>query len=61
MSSLEQLLVVQEHDSAAEDLRHRRATLPEREVLTRAEAEVAALDTAARRGAAAAATRSSAR
>ena len=33
MSPLEQLLVVQEHDSAAEDLRHRRATLPEREVL----------------------------
>jgi predicted nucleic acid-binding Zn-ribbon protein len=43
MSPLEQLLVVQEHDSAAEHLRHRRATLPEREVLSRAEAEVAAL------------------
>ena len=33
MSPLEQLLVVQEHDSAADHLRHRRATLPEREVL----------------------------
>jgi hypothetical protein len=43
MSPLEQLLVVQEHDSAAEHLRHRRATLPEREVLSRAEGEVAAL------------------
>ena len=44
MSPLEQLLVVQDHDLAAEGLRHRRATLPEREVLARAEAEVAALE-----------------
>lgn len=44
MSALEQLLVVQDHDSAAEGLRHRRATLPERAVLARAEAEVVALD-----------------
>jgi uncharacterized protein len=43
MSALEQLLVVQDHDSAAEGMRHRRATLPEREVLARAEAEVVAL------------------
>lgn len=44
MSPLEQLLVVQEHDSAADHLRHRRATLPERAVLSQAQAEVAALD-----------------
>lgn len=44
MSALEQLLVVQNHDTAAEGLRHRRATLPEREVLTRADAEVTALE-----------------
>jgi uncharacterized protein len=43
VSALEQLLVVQDHDSAAERMRHRRATLPERGVLARAEAEVAAL------------------
>lgn len=43
MSALEQLLVVQDHDSAVEGMRHRRATLPERELLARAEAEVAAL------------------
>lgn len=44
MSPLEQLLVVQDHDTAAEGLRHRRAILPEREVLARAEAEAAALE-----------------
>jgi predicted nucleic acid-binding Zn-ribbon protein len=44
MTPLEQLLVVQEHDLAAEGLRHRRAILPEREVLARAEAEVTALE-----------------
>jgi predicted nucleic acid-binding Zn-ribbon protein len=44
MSPLEQLLVVQEHDSAADHLRHRRAGLPEREVLSRAQGEVAALE-----------------
>jgi uncharacterized protein len=42
-SPLEQLLVVQEHDTAAENLRHRRATLPERTVLSQAEIDVAAL------------------
>jgi predicted nucleic acid-binding Zn-ribbon protein len=44
MSPLEQLLVVQEHDSAADHLRHRRAALAEREVLSRAQGEVAALE-----------------
>jgi predicted nucleic acid-binding Zn-ribbon protein len=44
MSSLEQLLVVQEHDSATDHLRHRRATLPERDVLSRAQDEVASLE-----------------
>ena len=44
MSPLEQLLVVQNHDTAAEGLRHRRAILPERETLATAEAEVAALE-----------------
>ncbi|MGZ4802795.1 MAG: zinc ribbon domain-containing protein [Acidimicrobiia bacterium] len=44
MSPLEQLLVVQDHDSAAESLRHRRAILPEREVLARAELEVSDLE-----------------
>jgi uncharacterized protein len=44
MSPLDQLLVVQEHDSAAEGLRHRRAILAEREVLARADAEVTALE-----------------
>ena len=43
MSPLAQLLVVQEHDSAADHLRHRRATLAERAVLRSAETEVAAL------------------
>ena len=37
---LEQLLVVQEHDSAIDHLRHRRATLPERAALIRAEAVI---------------------
>jgi predicted nucleic acid-binding Zn-ribbon protein len=44
MSPLEQLLVVQNHDTAAEGLRHRRAILPEREVLASAEAGVAELE-----------------
>jgi predicted nucleic acid-binding Zn-ribbon protein len=44
MTPLEQLLVVQEHDSASDHLRHRRATLPERDVLARAQDEVAALE-----------------
>ncbi len=43
MTSLEQLLVVQEHDSALDQLRHRRANLPERQVLTRAEGVIQAL------------------
>jgi predicted nucleic acid-binding Zn-ribbon protein len=33
MSSLDQLLVLQEHDTSAEQLRHRRATLPQRDQL----------------------------
>ena len=41
---LEQLLVVQEHDSAIDHLRHRRATLPERAALTRAEAVIRELE-----------------
>lgn len=44
MTSLEQLLVVQDHDLAAEGLRHRRAILPERDVLAQADAGVAALE-----------------
>jgi len=44
MTSLDQLLVVQEHDSAIDHLRHRRATLPEREVLARAEARIRELE-----------------
>jgi predicted nucleic acid-binding Zn-ribbon protein len=43
MSPLEQLLVVQEHDSAIDHLRHRRATLPEREELARAEVAIRTL------------------
>ena len=43
MTQLEPLLVVQEHDTAADSLRHRRATLPEREVLIKAEAEITEL------------------
>jgi predicted nucleic acid-binding Zn-ribbon protein len=43
MSPLEQLLVVQEHDSAIDHLRHRRAHLPEREALAAAEAAIRAL------------------
>jgi predicted nucleic acid-binding Zn-ribbon protein len=38
MTSLDQLLVVQDHDTTLDQLRHRRATLPEREVVERAEA-----------------------
>jgi uncharacterized protein len=43
MSPLEQLLVVQEHDSAIDHLRHRRTTLPDRETLAAAEAAIRAL------------------
>ncbi len=43
MTSLEQLLVVQAHDTTLDQLRHRRATLPEREVVTAAEAVIKGL------------------
>jgi predicted nucleic acid-binding Zn-ribbon protein len=41
---LEQLLVVQEHDSALDHLRHRRANLPERAALARAETVIRDLE-----------------
>jgi predicted nucleic acid-binding Zn-ribbon protein len=41
---LEQLLVVQEHDSAIDHLRHRRATLPERATLTQADTVIRELE-----------------
>lgn len=41
---LEQLLVVQEHDSAIDHLRHRRATLPERATLVKAESVIRELE-----------------
>src|SRR6478735_7628014 len=41
---LEQLLVVQEHDSAIDHLKHRRQTLPERAVLTQAESVIRELE-----------------
>jgi predicted nucleic acid-binding Zn-ribbon protein len=41
---LEQLLVVQEHDSAIDHLRHRRTTLPERADLVRAESVIRDLE-----------------
>lgn len=44
MESLEPLLVVQDHDLALDRLRHRHATLPEREQVARAQTDVAALD-----------------
>ena len=44
MTDLELLLIVQEHDLALDRLRHRRATLPAREVLAAAEAAIAALE-----------------
>ena len=44
MSSLEQLLVVQDHDTTLDQLRHRRAALPEREVVARAEAKLRELE-----------------
>lgn len=46
MDSLEPLIVIQEHDLALDRLRHRHAALPEREQVTAAEADVAALDRA---------------
>jgi predicted nucleic acid-binding Zn-ribbon protein len=47
MPALEDLLVVQEHDSAADRLRHRRETLPERARLSEVEQAIAALDASA--------------
>ena len=41
---LEQLLVVQEHDSAIDHLRHRRTSLPERAALARAESVIRNLE-----------------
>jgi uncharacterized protein len=45
MAVLEDLLVVQEHDSATDRLRHRRETLPEQARLAEVEQALAALDT----------------
>jgi hypothetical protein len=44
MTALESLLVVQDHDTAADQLRHRRATLPERAALAEVEGRMAELD-----------------
>jgi uncharacterized protein len=44
MAVLEDLLVVQEHDSAADRLRHKKETLPEEARLTEVEQALAALD-----------------
>ena len=44
MSELENLLIVQGHDTALEQLRHRRRTLPERVALQELEDELAALE-----------------
>lgn len=44
MASLDQLLVLQEHDTTAEQLRHRRLTLPQREQLVAHEQELAAVE-----------------
>jgi uncharacterized protein len=46
MSALADLLVVQEHDTAADQLRHRQQTLPERTQVSEEEAEVARLEAA---------------
>jgi hypothetical protein len=46
MSSLDDLLVVQEHDTTADQLRHRQQTLPERQAVSDGEADVARLDAA---------------
>ncbi len=42
-AELDALLVLQEHDGALDRLRHRRATLPEREALSRGESDAAVL------------------
>ena len=44
MAALEDLLTLQEHDTAADRLRHRRDTLPERAALAEAEAKRARLE-----------------
>jgi len=44
MASLDQLLVLQEHDTAADQLQHRRATLPERTQLEELRRELGAID-----------------
>jgi predicted nucleic acid-binding Zn-ribbon protein len=44
MASLDQLLVLQEHDTTAEQLRHRRLTLPQREQLRASEQELATVE-----------------
>jgi predicted nucleic acid-binding Zn-ribbon protein len=46
MAALDALLTMQEHDTASDRLRHRRATLPERAELVAAEAEQSQLDAA---------------
>ena len=46
MSALEQLLDVQQHDTTVDQLRHRRATLPERTQVEEGTAEIARLDAA---------------
>jgi predicted nucleic acid-binding Zn-ribbon protein len=48
MNDLEKLLVVQEHDTRSDQLRHRRATLPERRALTTIESVIVDLDSEAR-------------
>ena len=44
MGSFDQLLVLQEHDTTVEQLRHRRATLPEREQLVAHRQDLVALE-----------------
>ena len=44
MASLDQLLVLQEHDTTAEQLRHRRLTLPQRDQLVAHEQELASVE-----------------
>ncbi len=46
MGDLDQLLVVQEHDTRLDQLRHRRQTLPERSSVAEEEAAIAELDAA---------------
>jgi predicted nucleic acid-binding Zn-ribbon protein len=46
MTALQTLLEVQDHDTTLDQLRHRRATLPERAALDAVEAQIAAVDEA---------------